>query len=48
MAIIEDNNYIISGSEAKTKRIWDRNSGKKIHEIKEHEEFITYVYLYSD
>ncbi len=48
VAISLDNKFIVSGSEDITIRVWERESGSQLQEIKGHKNSITCVIISSD
>ncbi len=48
ITISSDNKFIVSGSEDKTIRVWDRESGTQIQELKGHNFSVNSVAISSD
>ncbi len=48
VAISSDNKFIVSGSEDNTIRVWERESGTQLQEIKGHNSFVNSVAISSD
>ncbi len=48
VAISSDNKFIVSGSSDKTIRIWERESGTQIQELKAHDNTVNSVSISSD
>ncbi len=47
-SISSDNNFIVSGSADKTIRVWERESGTQIQELKGHNKELVTVAITSD